>query len=286
MKIDIIGAGSMGIVLSYFLHKKHEVVLTVKHGETEFYRKGLTLIDKEKEEKFYLKISENVEDSDITVIAVKSYDLAGVFEKDGLKGKVILVQNGLSHMRVERKGITKIYAVTTWGARKLSKGVVELTGRGYFRLGSHSGKIDVNFLRDCGINAEWVEDINEELYRKAAINAVINPITAIYNVKNGEITNNRNLWVIASDAIKELEELFSELGYHLEIEKNVIETCRVTSDNTSSMLQDIQRGRKSEIDAITGEIISLGKEHGLEMKVNRFLYDSVRSLESHRPSLR
>ena len=280
MKIDVIGAGSMGIVLSYFLHKKHDVVLTVKHGERKLYESGLALIDRGMEEKFSVGISERTEESDITVIAVKSYDLESVYRDYNLEGNVILIQNGLSHMRMEKNGVNKIYAVTTWGARKVSKGVAELTGRGYFRLGSHSGRIDINFLRDSGINAEWVEDIDEELYRKAAINAVINPITAIYRVKNGRVANNRDLWAIASNAIGELEELFSKLGYHLEIEKNVLETCRVTADNTSSMLQDVQQGRRSEIDSITGEIITLGREHGLEMRVNNSLYNSVKSLQS------
>ncbi len=281
MKIGVIGPGSMGMVLSYFLQKKNDVVLVVKKGEIGFYDNGIVIRDGGKEEKFAVNVSDKSEDTDITFVAVKSYDLEGVFRDYDLKGKAVLVQNGLSHLRMEKSGLTKIYAVTTWGARKISKTDVELTGRGYFRVGSHSGKMDLTFLRDTGINAEWVDNIDEELYRKAAINAVINPITALFGVKNGEITRNRELREIASKTIGELEELFSKLGYDLEIEKNVLETCRVTAENTSSMLQDIQHGRRSEIDSITGEIITLGRENGLEMKINNFLYDSVKFLQSH-----
>ncbi|MCL5407770.1 MAG: 2-dehydropantoate 2-reductase, partial [Candidatus Thermoplasmatota archaeon] len=170
---------------------------------------------------------------------------------------------------------------TTWGSKKVAKGVAELTGRGYFRVGSKSVRIDLSFLKAVGINAEWVENIEEEIYRKAAINAVINPITALFGVKNGLVSSEPELWSIASQAIGELEVLFSKMGYHLEIEKNVIETCKVTAENTSSMLQDIQQGRRSEIDSITGEIISLGKKQGVEMGVNKFLYESVKFLQSH-----
>ena len=281
MKIDIIGAGSMGIVLSYFLRSKNDIVLIVKKGESPSYQNGLVLRNGGMEERFTVGVSETTGDPDITIVSVKSYDLEKVYREYDLRGNVILVQNGLSHLVTESRGFTKIYAVTTWGAKKISKGVAELTGKGYFRVGSDSVRIDISFLREAGINAEWVDNIREELYRKAAINAVINPITSLFGVKNGVVANSRELWSIASETIKELDELFTKLGYHLEIEKNVLETCRVTSENTSSMLQDLQQGRMSENDSITGEIISLGRKNGMEMKVNTFLYESIKFLQSH-----
>ena len=284
MKINIIGAGSMGIVLSYFLHKKNEVVLTVRNGEKKYYDGGLVLWDNGKEEKFVVRISEGIEDSDLTIIAVKSYDLQGVYASYNLKGNVILIQNGLTHISTERDGVLKIYAVTTWASKRLSKGVAELTGKGYFRLGSRSGEIDLGFLRESGIEAEWVNDIELELYRKAAINAVINPITSLFGVKNGQLPRVKELWSIASATINELEELFSKMGYRLEVEKNVLETCKVTADNDSSMLQDIRQGKRTEIDSITGELISLGLKNGVDMKTNVFLYDSIKFLQSHQSS--
>ncbi|MGC8561601.1 MAG: ketopantoate reductase family protein [Thermoplasmata archaeon] len=282
MKINIIGPGSMGIVLSYFLHKKNDVSLIVRKGQLHNHENGLKIIENGKEENFSLHVEEDISDSDLTIIAVKSYDLESVFGQYDLKGRVILIQNGLAHLKMEKAGVEKFYAVTTWGAKKIAKGVAELTGRGYFRIGSDSGRMDISFLTEAGINAVWSENIREELYRKAAINAVINPITSIFGVKNGEVVRSKELWEIASGAIKELEQLFSTMGYNLEVEKNVVETCRVTSENVSSMLQDIQQGRRSEIDAITGEIIALGRKEGMEMKVNSFLYESVKFIQNNR----
>lgn len=284
MKIEVIGPGSMGIVLSYFLHKKNHVSIIVRKGEGNLYRNGFRLTLDGKDEMFSLEVREYVGEPDVTIIAVKSYDLENVFGEYDLKGRVILIQNGLSHLKMNKEGVEKFYAVTTWGAKKTGRGAAELTGRGYFRVGSDSGRMDISFLSDAGINAAWSENIREELYRKAAINAVINPITALFGVKNGEILRSSELWEIASRAIEELELLFSSMGYKLEVEKNVRETCDVTSENTSSMLQDIQNGRKSEIDSITGEIIALGKMQGMEMKVNSFLYESVKFIQKRRRS--
>ena len=282
MKINVIGAGSMGVVLSYFLRKKNDVSLVVRKGERSLYSNGLKLKLDGKEEMFSVDVKEDIGESDVTIVAVKSYDLESVFRDRELNGRVILIQNGLAHLGMEKEGVEKFYAVTTWGARKTGRGVAELTGRGYFRVGSDSGRMDISFLNDSGINAVWSDNIREELYRKAAINAVINPITALFGVKNGEVIKSRELWEIASAAIDELERLFSAMGYNLEVEKNVRETCSVTSENISSMLQDIQQGRMTEIDSITGEIIALGKKKGMEMKVNSFLYESVKFLQKHR----
>ncbi len=280
MRIEVIGAGSIGIVLSSLLRRKNDVTLVVKKGEGNLYDRDFTVKEGEREEKFKVRIAESTGAPDLTIVAVKSYDLDDVFDRYDIRGKVMLIQNGLSHISLEKPGITKIYAVTTWGAKRESRGVVELTGRGYFRVGSESGKVDISFLREAGINAEWVENIKEELYRKAAINAVINPLTALFGVKNGELVENKNLWSLAKEVIGELDELFSRLGYDLQIEKNVLETCKVTGGNVSSMLQDVRNGKKSEIDSITGEIISLGNKNGIRMRLNEFLYGSIKFLES------
>jgi 2-dehydropantoate 2-reductase len=280
MKINVIGPGAMGIVLSYYLHEKNDVILTVKGEDKEFYKGGLTLVRNGETKNFSVAISDKIEEADITIVTVKSYDLLPVYHDPRLRGNVILIQNGLEHLDIERKGVNKIYAVTTWGARRLSKGVTELTGTGYFRLGGEGVNLDLKFLRESGINAEWTTNIVEELYRKAAINAVINPITSIFGVLNGSIVTESPLWEIASIAIAELDRLFTKMGYRLDIEKNVAETCRVTAENVSSMLQDLQTGRMTEIDSITGKILELGEKFKVEMIANRILYDSVKYLES------
>ena len=46
------------------------------------------------------------------------------------------------------------------------------------------------------------------------------------------------------------------------------------------MLQDLQAGKRTEIDAITGEIIRLAKEHGIETPSNEAVYALVKALES------
>ncbi|MGC8644953.1 MAG: ketopantoate reductase family protein [Thermoplasmata archaeon] len=280
MKINVIGAGAMGIALSYFLSGRNEVSLIVRKGTRgEFGR--IEAIHEGSRRRVNATLTEEPGEADLTIIAVKSYDLQDVLRMD-INGDVLFIQNGLSHLKFRKKGMRKFYAVTTLAARTQGRGVSEITGMGYFRVGGE-GTLDISFLRESGINAEWVDDIVAELYRKAGINAVINPITSIFRVKNRDVMEDENLMNIAYPAIGELDELFRKMGYDLEIEKSVKETCRVTGENTSSMLQDLNAGRRTEIDAITGELLALGDEMNVRMPANSLLYNAVKFLErNHR----
>ncbi len=217
-------------------------------------------------------------EADLTIIAVKSYDLENALDKYKPKGKVLFIQNGLKHINIERDGMEKFFAVTTWAGRRIEKGRVEITGRGYFRIGG-KGNFDLSVFRDSGINAEWSDNIIQEIYRKAAINSVINPITAIFKVRNGSILENPYLWSIARIVASENKTLLEKMGYDINVENDVNETCRVTSKNVSSMLQDIMNNKRTEIESISGELVRLGEKYGMNMPLNRMMLNAILFLE-------
>jgi len=277
MRINIIGPGAMGIILSYYLHKKNDVLLIVKEEDIDKYSE-IKVIDEDREEKVSIQVSSRMREADLTIIAVKSYDLENALDKYKPKGKVLFIQNGLKHINIERDGMEKFFAVTTWAGRRIEKGRVEITGRGYFRVGGN-GNLDLSVFRDSGINAEWSDNIIQEIYRKAAINSVINPITAIFKVRNGSILENPYLWSIARIVASENKTLLEKMGYDINVENDVIETCMVTSKNVSSMLQDILNNRRTEIESISGELVRLGEKYGMNMPLNRMMLNAILFLE-------
>ena len=277
MRINIIGPGAMGIILSYYLHKKNDVLLIVKEEDIDKYSE-IKVIDEDREEKVSIQVSSRMREADLTIIAVKSYDLENALDKYKPKGKVLFIQNGLKHINIERDGMEKFFAVTTWAGRRIEKGRVEITGRGYFRIGG-KGNFDLSVFRDSGINAEWSDNIIQEIYRKAAINSVINPITAIFKVRNGSILENPYLWSIARIVASENKTLLEKMGYDINVENDVNETCRVTSKNVSSMLQDIMNNKRTEIESISGELVRLGEKYGMNMPLNRMMLNAILFLE-------
>ncbi|MEM0126783.1 MAG: 2-dehydropantoate 2-reductase, partial [Thermoplasmatales archaeon] len=221
-----------------------------------------------------------LEDAEITIIAVKSYDLKSVLEQYNIRGKILLIQNGLSHLGLSQRERSFYYAVTTIGARTISRGVSEITGVGYFRVGGKE-RLDLSFFDGSGIRAEWVDNIEAEIYRKAAINAVINPLTAIFKVENRLIVEEPNIREISMAATGELTVLFNKIGYKFDIWKDIVDTCTVTGRNLSSTLQDITMGRRTEIDSITGEILKMADKFDIKMPINFFLYNAVKFLEKN-----
>jgi len=280
MRINIIGPGAMGIILSYYLHKRNDVLLIVKEEDIDKYAE-ITVIDGENEEKILVKVSSRMMEADLTIVAVKSYDLENVLNKYQPKGKVLFIQNGLKHINIEREGMEKFFAVTTWAGRRIEKGKVEITGRGYFRVGG-KGNLDLSVFTDSGINAEWSDNIIQEIYRKAAINSVINPVTALFKVKNGSIIENPYLWSIARIMAAENKALLEKMGYNFNVENDIYETCRVTSKNVSSMLQDLNSGKRTEIDSISGELIRKGEKYCMDMLLNKVFLNSILFLENRK----
>ena len=276
MKIQIIGAGAMGLVLAHFLSSKNEVILVVKKGTSERYKDVKVLIDGH----YYrlnVKISEKLDEADLTLVAVKSYDLPNISDVK-IAGDVMFIQNGLTHLRY-KIGKRNFYCVTTWAARKIDEETSELTGRGYFRVGSEDGFLDLSFLRDTGINAEWVDDIKMELFRKAGINAVINPITAIYRIPNGAIIENQYINFISKKVSEEIQMLYNKMGLKINVWEDVEYTANVTRRNYSSMLQDILKGSRTEIESITGELLKYANSNKIEMQLNELLYNTLKNLE-------
>jgi 2-dehydropantoate 2-reductase len=62
----------------------------------------------------------------------------------------------------------------------------------------------------------------------------------------------------------------------------VAEVCRRTAANSSSMRQDVQRGRPTEIDALNGAVAAIGRERGIPVPLNEALWRAVKALERKR----
>lgn len=104
----------------------------------------------------------------------------------------------------------------------------------------------------CGIPCQWHPDILSVLWRKLAINSLINPLTVLHDCHNGELM--QQLPIIKQLAA-ELSQLLQAAGYPATANELLAATKQVitaTATNTSSMLQDVQYGRRTEISYITG----------------------------------
>ena len=111
---------------------------------------------------------------------------------------------------------------------------------------------------------EWCKDINERLIEKVAINACINPLTAVHGVKNGALLD-EPYQAKSTQIIAEVKDILTELG-HPELAARLDQTVQTvmadTAENTSSMLSDVMAGRRTEVESIVGWLLQQSeREH-------------------------
>ncbi|MBE2233415.1 MAG: 2-dehydropantoate 2-reductase [Anaerolinea sp.] len=208
--------------------------------------------------------------------------LAACLPADGL---ALTLQNGWGNReRLEQVlGPDRVaLGSTTLGATLLAPGVVRVGGQGPVTLGSHP-RIQplAELLAAAGFEVRMAEDVAGLAWGKLVINAAINPLTALLRVPNGELLARPAARELLSLAAGEAAAVGLAQGLHLPFNDPVAaaeEVARRTAANHSSMFQDVQRGRPSEIDAICGAVVEAGQRVGVPTPVNRTLWLLVAAL--------
>ena len=135
------------------------------------------------------------------------------------------------------------------------------------------------FLEPLGMRVRRKRDGKEAEWRKAAANAVINPLGAALELRNGELLETPSAAVLVDALAKELQALVDAEGMTLDVLEIVRETARATAGNRNSMWQDLMRGRRSEIREVTGRFIERADARGILFSAHKSLYYRVLSLE-------
>ena len=202
------------------------------------------------------------------------------------EGVVLTLQNGMGNREKLSKALGSrrvALGVTTLGANLLGPGRVRPAGEGVISLSAHSrlGPL-AEMLRSAGFIVENAPDPDSLLWGKLVINAAINPLTALLSVPNGALLERPTARALMVAVAREAAAVAVAQGLHLPYPDPVVavETItRRTAANRSSMLQDIQRGAPTEIDAICGAIVTAGEQTGVPTPVNRTLWQLVKALE-------
>ena len=199
-------------------------------------------------------------------------------------GVALSLQNGLGNMETLGRSLGEArvaMGVTTYGATLLGPGQVRPGGDGTVELGKKPGLEELgDWLVEAGFEVRLAEDVRALAWGKLAVNAGINPLTALLDVRNGWISQNPDARWLSEEAVREVQAVAQALGIQLPQSDPVAVTLEVaerTAQNRSSMLQDLARGAPTEIEAICGEVVGHGRRAGVPTPVNEFLWRLVRS---------
>ncbi len=293
MDIVVFGAGSLGSLLGGVLASEHEVTLVARGDHADAVRTdGLTI-----DGKFDRAVSPTVTtdgrnlEADLALLTVKSYDTPEAVSclSTGQFEAVCSLQNGMGNEEQLAATLEApvLAGTATYGAIRREPGVVECTGRGQLIIGPRDGGRSQRAdrigraLERGGLETTVTEEMPRRLWRKLAVNAAINPVTALADVDNGAILEEPAA-TLARAAARETACVARACGVSLSDRDALEATDRVareTAANISSMRQDMLAGRRTEIDAINGYVVDQATAEGVAVATNRTLTALVRSWE-------
>ena len=294
MDILVFGAGSLGSLLGGLLARAHDVTLVGREPHVAAVRSdGLRITGVEALDVAPAATTDATGASaDLALVTVKAYDteVAARTLATGDYGAVCSLQNGMGNEETLAGAVDApvLAGTATYGARLVDPGHVEWTGRGTITLGAWRPADDVATaeriaaaFRAADLDAEATPDVRRRLWEKLAVNAAINPVTALAGVENGALTADP-LADLARTAAVETARVARADGTDLDEETAtaaVATVARETARNRSSMLQDVARGRRTEIDAINGYVVGRAAATGESVPVNRTLAALIRGWE-------
>jgi 2-dehydropantoate 2-reductase len=233
--------------------------------------------------------------SDLVFLCVKAYhtkDVARSLASLRLKsGSICSLQNGWGHMEILDAALPKIpilAGATSLGAYLDDRGLLHATERGTTVLApwrpgdAASAERAAEILRSTGLLAEVRPDARAVLWRKLVLNSAVNPVTALARCANGVLIQEPWLFEIARRAATEAARVGRRLGMvdpDFDPEEALRAILRETAGNLSSMREDLARGRRTEIEEITGAIVQLAEAAGEPVPVQAALLTLIRAAE-------
>ncbi|UJF22964.1 ketopantoate reductase family protein [Shewanella sp. OMA3-2] len=242
--------------------------------------------------------SPEVAELDLVIICVKAYQvdelICHFLPRLANHCHIILLHNGMGpHLNVAKHllnypkmGLS--LATTSHGALKHAQWQVTHTGSGQTTVGHYTGHQLADSLKDSLTQAipklTWHADIITALWQKLIINCAINPLTAIFECKNGQLAQDSfaehiNIIVAECCEVAKADGISLSLAASLEMVYKVI---NLTANNISSMYQDILQLRKTEIDYISGYVVERAAQHQIAVPANVNNQQRIKALEIYR----
>ena len=290
MKITVLGCGALGqLWLSALCKQGHDVQgwlrvpqpycsVNVIETDGSIFNESLTAND-----------PEFLATSDLLLVTLKAWQVS-----DAVKAlastlsettPILLIHNGMGTIEELHTIHQPLLMGTTTHAARRDGNVIIHVANGTTRIGpAREQDDDFSYLADllqCVLpDVAWHNNIRAEMWRKLAVNCVINPLTALWNCPNGELRNHPEE---VNLICQEVAAVIEREGHHTSVDDlryYVEQVIDSTAENISSMLQDIRALRHTEIDYITGYLLKRARAHGIAVPENSRLFELVKRKES------
>lgn len=294
MRVAVFGAGAVGGFLGARLSSRAEVLLIGRPPFVRAVRRRGLRVRGLAGRPFRLEATSDAQgarDADLIVLTTKAYDTpraALQLSRAGVRSPVLSLQNGLTNTATLKRTLKDnplLGGSIVVGVIREAPGTVRYTGGGRavvgpVRGGAGPAREAASLFTRAGIPTRTTGDVQRVLWQKAIVNAAVNPLTAILRCPNGDLLTRADARLVSVLAAREATAAARAHGVKADADPwpEVERVLRDTPTNRSSMLQDIEAGRPTEMDAITGEIVRVANRHRVAVPVNKALLDLVLSL--------
>lgn len=286
MRAAVYGPGALGCLFAARLARAGVTTVLVDHRRDRadrLNRQGIIIEDENGA--FTQPVPLAVGDPgrvDLCIICVKAYSTATLALPASCP--VLTLQNGLGNAEklCATAGASRVLAgSTSEAATLLAEGRVRHFAAGQTTFGAWTScptEGAAQALRAAGFAVELTDAPGQAIWEKAAVNAGINPLTALLDVPNGRLIEIPEARQLMRDLVVEAVKVATSEGYRFpySLVEKTEEICRKTAGNTSSMLQDVRNGKPTEIDAISGEILARAEVAALPTPRTRVVWQLVK----------
>jgi 2-dehydropantoate 2-reductase len=274
----ILGAGAIGLFHAHHFAKRfpNQVVLLKKKCELRTARIKINTLDKEQEysDCFVESIGESNRPIQHLLIATRAYDVLPALESIQHRvrhSNILLLTNGVLQVEKEIEHYSKPFlGFTTHGVIRNDEFEITHSGQGETWICPPPELANVldKAWKSISYHSTTSDDMRIRALKKVAINACINPLTALWDCRNGHLVTPE-----AQEAIRVLAE---EICTVVDLDPSaLVEAVQLVAKNTrknkNSMLVDVENNRKTEIDYMNGYFCRLAIEKGVQLPVHSFL---------------
>jgi len=304
LRLVVFGAGAIGSLLGAYLDRSgQEVTLVGRPDHVQAIRARGLRVEGDLDGTFRPDAREELPagiETDRVLLTVKAFDLSSASKLIAHRLKaaapILALPNGLGTEEEILRGLREggwtepdrflVRGINTIPATLVGPGVIRQAGHGEILLPEASGKPNADLielfertLTRASLPVRHVKDFELEVWRKVLLNAAINPVTADHRIPNGRLLEDP--WRgQALQLLREAQTVARLAGHSFpddEVELDLWKVVRATASNRSSMLQDRERGRRTEIDAISGALVRIARAHGIDLPATE---RAVRRLEA------
>ncbi len=301
MKIYIVGSGGVGGYFGGVLARAGNDVTFVARGKhyEAIKENGLTI--KSEDGDFVIKPVKVVErildikSPDLIIFTVKTYDTASaakVLNKVVNEKTIILTfQNGVDNDNEIKKYVksAQVYpGVAYIISTKISPGVISQSGGARWlifgdRNNSHNSELkNIEMLmRKAHIDARYSDGITRDLWKKFMFIVAYAGMTAICRTPIGKVIADPLTKSLYERSVKEAIEVGK--AKRVNIAENAFEsimkvTLNTSPESKSSLLVDIENGRKNEIETLNGTLVRFAREKNIDVPINEMIYGVIKLL--------